>query len=255
MSLRLPYISKGLERSGIQTASQPASSLAATASPVPLPVPPLETGQRNLLVIGVDHLGGVSQTDPHVAPRLESVWLLLYFVDRPQITLLPLYPSPTQGSSSSVDEKHVEVSSLSASFSLRSDHTPSPSFLQLLESQEIWWNHYILLDRTALSQLIEFAGASQKWNGESVLGKVPAASEDGQAALAGQSRIAQDFCRLSAGLGPDFNPLPLLSLSPEHLITDLDLKKAVQLTQSLLYGSGGFTCNFPTLAASTLISH
>ena len=253
--LRLPHLTGWLKRSNLKTSSLPASQSAAAAPSTPLPVPSLETGQRNLLVIGVDNLDESSLAALQAAPRLESVWLVLYSIDRPQVILLPIYPSPAQGSSSSDDKERVNLPSLSAAFSLSADRTPSPSFLQSLESKDIWWNHYVLLDRLTLSRLAEFTGASETLGGQSTLVKPAQASEEPKGGLEGQARFARDLCRRSASLASTFDLAPLLSLFPNHLITDLDLNQAVQLAHSLLSGAGGFSCEFPTLAASAPFSN
>jgi len=93
----------------------------------------LPSGQRNILVIGVDDL----QADE---PALESLWLILYYPPAPGINLAPLFPARLQ------NDPETGLA-LDEAFALDENGTPVPAFFESIQRRDLWWNNYMLIDR------------------------------------------------------------------------------------------------------------
>jgi hypothetical protein len=196
------------------------------------PTPAAANGQRNILVIGVDDL---NSSQPH----LESVWLILYIVDRPQITLLPIYPG-------------LPAEKFSPLFKVGPDGAPDPVFLEALLEHGLWWSGYILLDEVALAEVIEAASRQSSKDRNSLSGvravaEVPPPWEDPQRSLSGQIHLAQYLCSQLDGSNPGLDIASLLELIPRHATTDLNLTRRAAELRHLLADPQGLSCEFPTL--------
>ena len=68
------------------------SNLFLTANPKSLNLPFIAqsqpTSQRNILLVGADSLDSKNA-------ELQSIWLLIYFTDKTEILLMPIFPDPT----------------------------------------------------------------------------------------------------------------------------------------------------------------
>lgn len=230
---------------GLHAGRTTAASLAASR-PVPIPVltqlPPTPqairipgNGQRNLLVIGVDDLQA-SQ------PRLDGVWLVLYIQGYPQITLLPVYPQP------SGQENISPALSLEKSFHLVRGSEIDPAFLDALKARQLWWNNYVLFDKTTADKLFQWTKrVGQVGSGAKSGADLPAAREDPDGALASQHKQIQDLCQ-AANLSTSEDLSRLIELASQHVITDLDVKEAVSEFRDLLSHPQRLACEFPTFA-------
>ncbi len=225
-----------------------------------LPVPTSEQTQqriqqKNILVIGVDHLDAPQ-------PRLEAVWLALYLPNMPQLYLMPLYPSVIPDG----DNLNIQVNDLYPGlFDLTPGGAPDPDFLELLDEQEIWWTNYIVLDSNALAGVVDYSGGVEsvdrrqknkleKLDGEQALASIPNTLEDPQGAIFSQVQLIQRLCQKSPQL--DFSLIridKLLSSLHEHIHTDLTAQQVVDDIDSMQAFGGGFVCEFPsiTLVQST----
>ena len=200
---------------------------------------PLAAGQRNILVIGVDDLNAPR-------PRLESVWLVLYINDLPQVTLLPVYPAPA-------GEGAETGRTLEDLFQLSAGKAPDPVFLDALQASGLWWSGYILVDEVAVVEVVDLVSkmSANNWSrtsGVRAVAKVPPAWEDRSASLAGQAGLVQAICRDAQGIASRKDISHLLDLIPRHASTDLNLTRTVSELRSLLSHPDGFSCEFPTLS-------
>jgi hypothetical protein len=200
--------------------------------------------QRNVLLIGVDSFQAEE-------PRLEGVWMILYLRDTPHFMLVPVYPSQMQ------DEDHSALVdyNLARLFSLEDGQTPNTMFLQALRDKQLLWNGYIVLDKSALVEILAMTSFENKITSQ---GQQPSAinladiEEAPMRALLEQAQLAQELCRNSgAMIVSDKNRFPgLLAQASAHIRTDLDLAElAGEVVAALRYG-GGISCEFPSLATA-----
>ncbi len=208
-----------------------------------------EPEQRNILLIGVDHLGSPS-------PTLESIWLVLYIQDMPQITWMPIYPEiTTRGRSVQIQTD----TSLKENFQIIPDSLLPQGFHQALRAKHIRWDNMIILDQSAVAGVIDTLGGLERLTSLPAEGDVvdglhsiailQPADEDSQAALLSQANLIQQLCRTSPQSHINLTRLhALLKTMSNHLITDLDPEQVIADMNSMLLYGGGFTCEFPSLA-------
>ena len=154
--------------------------------PAPTEVP--VTVQRNLLVIGVDHLSAAQ-------PQLESIWLVMYFPGKLDLTFVPLYPDPGE-------KPAAQSSPLAASFSLDKAGHPSRAFFRQLEDQ-VWWNNFLVIDQTATRALIDLVGGlpSGDLNGNEAqeMAAPPSSRQEASTTPAGQTEMLIPAMRATPG--------------------------------------------------------
>jgi hypothetical protein len=203
---------------------RPASGLAQPAN-----------GQRNLLVIGVDRLDNAQ-------PRLESVWLALYFPGRSPVAFLPLYPGPGG------------EEALPAAFELTPAGDPGERFLEQLRREQLWWSGIVLLDEAGLAAALDFLGGlpvgERPLGGALALASLARPWEDPAGALQGQTALLQASC--AAAAGRDFDPREIrqfLRDTSGHLRADFELSQAAEEWLDLAGEAPGLTCEFPLAPA------
>jgi hypothetical protein len=156
----------------------PEAVAMLSSPPVNMPA----TSQRNLLVIGVDDL-------TQAQPRLESIWLVIYFVDSARVTLLPVFPSAT-------DTAYNRM--LAESFSLDGNGQPGEGFWEVIEALAFWWNKSILIDQASSAEISHALQAEDSVDlftrGVSTPGGIVSWSQDPQAALLGQRALFEAMC-------------------------------------------------------------
>jgi hypothetical protein len=197
-------------------------------------------GQRNLLVIGVDRLD-------RDAPRLESLWLFLYFPGRSPATLLPLFP----GTERTVDAPETP---LAAAFSLDPSGNPSPAFFERLQREKIWWSGFVLLDETALVALLDGLGGVDL-DGKTIPGlraieMLSAARRDPSGPLPAQVRLLRSACSRAGNRISSWGELAdLAGTLGSHLRTDLEIAGLVREWLQAAGAEPAFECEFPLLPA------
>jgi len=242
------------ENRGAQAWERPqVTSFPQTAFPTVLPAvtpiskpdkPEMDRGnpfhQRNILVIGVDNLEAP-------APRLESVWLILYLTETPIFTLMPLYPSVLTETGQPPQEDRL----LAENFGLEANGLPVETFLATLKEWGIWWSAYILLDEAAMVQgmgLVAQMDAGLRLEGEQLFTDIPSPWEDFNAAYKGQTWLVQRLCA-SATLrqAKDIDLSPFFNLIPHHLRTDLNAPQIAAEWLDFMAHGGGIRCELPFL--------
>ncbi len=206
----------------------------------------IATRQRNLLVIGVNELGSSN-------PGLESIWLVIYMPGQPRFMLLPVYPSQSTSPSSPDNSSQL----LAQVFQLDDTKTPGSDFLNALEEKGLWWTGYIILDKVALLDVVEFLGGAGEYSsldGASTIASLPNAMADPQQALASQAKLFQELCSNVSRMSVDDHwRLPhLFSLIPDHAISSLDLVQVSAEWQDLLNHFSEVACEFPSLSQTNL---
>lgn len=233
------------------SAAQLNGSAAEVSPPAPSPLPATSTaapnGQQNFLIIGVNDLEAQS-------PRLESIWMLLYIPPTPQFTLVPLYPSPYAGG------KELQ-NYLEKTFALGSDLKPDPAFLVAVQSVNIWWNNYIILDEVAMANVINTASADNALNdpdfGSRTISTLPLAWEEPEAAVLAQAELLNGLCH---DFARNFSTKKIdiySKMLSHHVSSDLGATQLTVMLQHMTTNkSERFRCQFPTIndALKTLSS-
>jgi hypothetical protein len=197
--------------------------------------------QQNILVIGVDKL-----QSPR--PRLESIWLILYFTDSTHLTLMPIYPAiPVDEIGSTMDNTATEQN-----FEMGTDHKPSDKLFSTLKDKNIWWNGYLVLDNTAVAELVDFTANARGvlpsyQSGAYAIASLSLIWENPQKALHDQTKLLQELCVATAQLSNIPDVSSLYESITEHVVSDLDLHQLINEWQIRLTQSGRLTCEFPFL--------
>jgi hypothetical protein len=198
---------------------------------------PIETGQNNLLLIGIDQLSSP-------LPNLESVWLAIYFPGNHNVTLIPIYPGMKQNAPFADDN-------LANSFGLDVHGELSTIFVDELR-KSIWWDNYLILDEYAFAEVVNFLGSTSsgasKTNRANVLEHIPEVILDVPGALWGQARIVESICKqISVDSIQEGSEKELIRLT-EHFRTDLDINTIFEDWKFQRSNSNGsLVCEFPTL--------
>lgn len=209
------------------------------------PSRPVGNRQRNLLIVGVDDLGNPS-------PRLMSVWLVIYLNDSPHMMLLPIYPTTgtrLDGNSS--------FEPLDRKFRLTSQRSLDPEFVEELTERDFWWTSQITVDQHALTDLVDFvAGASgnSSLDGVNAITSIPPPWENPKSSLFGQADLIKMLCQNSTGLStvPRWQYLHLFAMTQDHFSTAFEANEAVEEWLNLLSLAGGVSCEFPSMALTSL---
>ncbi len=224
-------------------------SALSTATPSPSPIKPEASArrvshQRNILILGVDDLESP-------AARLESVWMILYLTDTATITLMPIYPSVSTGDGQAPQEDAY----LAANFHLTQEGAPERSFFDVLQGWGMWWSGYVLLDKSALTQIVAWLNPlnqDRRLESVQIILESPNPSEDFNAAYESQTWLVQRLCDSIRQLDQP-NALDvsgITALFPSHLRTDLDVSEMIEEWRGMLAQRGGLRCELPFLLAN-----
>lgn len=212
-------------------AQQDARLQRATSEPV---------SQRKILVILVDQLEVAE-------PQLVSIWFTTYVQARNLASLIPLYPASLSGGA-------ADDHQLAKAFRLSAAGEPERSFLELMRAKDLAWDNFILLDQTALAELLELSGRLQPGTGKvdavQILAQIPQSTREPQAALVAHAQLAQNLCLGSAELVQAVEAQELLERLSLHLRTDLPEKYLADEWQTLRLARSDISCEFPTLTES-----
>jgi hypothetical protein len=188
--------------------------------------------QQNILVIGVTNL--VTEQ-----PELRSVWMVLYLTDSTHLTLMPIYPSITQGNA---------ALALKELFHLDATGTPDQQFLKALQEQNLWWNNIVIIDEAALTTLINFVqSATRTPLSEDLALILSGTPQDNQTSLGQQTQLLRDLCDAAGDLEYLPDASNLYQLIPIHLTSDLMVEKFISDWQLHLALGSHLTCEFPFL--------
>lgn len=201
-------------------------------------LPVFAHGQSNLLVILVETLESEE-------PELIGIWLVERVESMPQIVFLPLYPN----------DRPEEMELYQRIFELDAGGRPSTSLLDYLRSKKVWWDHYLVADKSSLSDLVVLAGGVD-WDGRTSAGSELVASlPDGDAPhevrLSAQARIALVLCQNAPELIRNANPEIIWGLLTHRMRSDLDLASIKVAQQQISKPGGNPVCQFPTLQKTT----
>jgi hypothetical protein len=191
-------------------------------------------------LIGVDDLQAA-------APRLVSVWALLYRLDNPRAAAVPLYPV----SASSVSEALPAATDLSLHFSLTGKRQLSPAFLGALQDFKFDWTGYVIMDHIGSSRLVDWMQGIEiqdmPLDGGGAVATLVDPLGDPIAALASQKQLGESLCRRFSTIDPDSNWLALTTdLIPQHMTTNLEIEALRSDWKALVSLASPFSCELVT---------
>jgi hypothetical protein len=197
--------------------------------------------QMNTLIVFVDNL----ETDQS---NLDGLWLMMYFSDSTHLTFMPIYPSfPTTGETSDNNNQLMKNN-----FLLNPDHTLSGSFSQFLYQNNYRWDTYIILDKHALVDVVDFWISTAGSNADnavssSIVSSYPPVETDAELSLLGQTKILQTICQSMAVQPVLPDTTGLLTKTADHLVTNLQVDQFINQWQIKLNQGNRSSCEFPYL--------
>jgi len=198
---------------------------------------PVRTGQKNLLIIGVDDF-----ISPEI--HLRSVWLGIYFPGELDLTFIPLYPATRNGIPFYDPE-------LEKSFALDDSGKLSPTFIEKL-GDVVWWDNYLVIDEFLLVNGIVLLGgismSEKHLDGRSVIDSIPEVDVDAHSALQSQVELIGAICAgIRRGAALERIESQLIRLI-DHYRSDLDLSDFLKEWRFFRPNqSKSLSCEFPTL--------
>ena len=190
-------------------------------------------------MIGVDRLDVLQ-------PRLEGLWLVVYFPDRSKATFLPLFPAGTAGGA-------ANFAGIEDEFKLDETGAPDPGFLRKLQNRQIWWTGYILFDEKTITQSVDDLGGLPVskgrlpgvQDGAQAVQSLTHPWQDPDAALQGQTGLVRSVCSIAANSSffPDLSRS--YQLVSSHIRSDFEV---LQYLQDWIHAMGGLEnleCEFP----------
>jgi hypothetical protein len=206
----------------------------------------MNNGQRSILLISAKSIN-----EPN--PQLQGIWLVTYFSTGTTIQLLPIFPDGNKPSSDFVEQliHSFNLDKLNGVRALNQD------FINLLKNDNYWWSGYIVVDEVAMTRIINLIGGIDKngkiLKGDQVVEEFPNLLDNPQDSYSSQIVILQSACHKFLEISPNLDMPQLLSLLPNHILTDLDSNQLQSEMQSMFAGGRIQTCRFPMLEISQVI--
>jgi hypothetical protein len=181
--------------------------------------------QSNTLVILVDQIASGEGSKP---VRIRSIWLAAYLTSTAKLSLAPVYPG------GSLDEAVKDTS-----FHLGHNGTLGPEFFQLLQSIDVRWDHYVVMETATFQELMRLI-----IGGEESLSVNAVRPEQ---VVAHQAAQVYEICHHVGDFLQSRQTYKLIRLFDRHIYSDLTPEMVLELWQQKLTGSSRFSCEFPTL--------
>lgn len=183
-----------------------------------------QSAQKNIVVIHVDDLDAKN-------PELVSVWSLFSLVnEQTYLTMTPLYPGTVPDPA---------LSRLASTFDLNGRKKPAKDFLEALQAFQVTWDGYILVDHQGMMALNEWLGGNP-----SSIRLVDQGNNDAAMILQEESLLLTGICHglNQTGFAPD-ESAQWGAVYPDHLKTDLSMRKIIPQWQQLNEGQAPLVCN------------
>lgn len=173
--------------------------------------------------------------------RLEGLWLIVRSQQDNEVSFFPLLPSAQ--SAQTPDE-------LDAGFRWSPRSQADPAFINALDSKNLLWNQYLILDRASLSGLLHLTGGAPL-NGVAVmpdqlLAGLTTVTPAGEARIR-QAQVLDGLCRDWERSFAAADPNLMAGLWLNTAVTDMSQTYFQQTWQEII-GNGGLNCQFPTLS-------
>jgi len=220
--------------------SSPSSLMISRSSN---PIQSLNSGQRNILLIGVNTI------EPSEA-QLESLWLVTNLPSDSTLHMFPIFPSGNE----TISDFEVQ---LYRSFKLDKKNgrlTLGQDFIKTLEENNYWWSGYFVSDHVAMTEILNIIGEAGENRtatfGDQFILESPEGNNNPQKTFSIQLALMQSACQILSGLSQNPDLRQVFSLSPTHLLTDLDFNQFLIEWDTLLSNQQSPNCKFPTLEIS-----
>lgn len=186
--------------------------------------------QRNLLLIGSDDFS-------YPTPKLEAIWLLIYYRDTPQVDIFPIFPFPD---TSNPSRNQV----IADSFSITTDGHLSQDFQNQLLQLDLVNHHYLVLDQYALIAITNLLGIPDPHQN----GLLVSWETDSQRAIDNQSWLLKEACNnFQSGIYQIDNIKEYINHLIPHVITDLSQEQILADYQILRIHGEYLQCSFPSM--------
>jgi len=178
------------------------------------------------------------------SPHLVGMWLLFYYPEYPQLTLLMLYPPMS-------DNNRGKIWALGQQFALTSNGKLSPIFLTLLQNFGFKSNGYIVIDNYGLTQWVDWLGGITMGddhgvqNGSTILSTLPNGDNNEQNTGKWMKQVSMGVCSKLIAIPVDSNWATLMnSVAPDHFHSDLSLELLMGDWKKLKSHDQAITCEF-----------
>ena len=195
----------------------------------------LTDSHHNTLLILVDRLG-------EGKPSLSGIWLSVALPSSLHIDLLPLYPG-------SFIVGAAEGDPLVNSFALDSKGSLAASFLQALQTKNIRWDDYLVVDRYALLNLADASLPPDQVQGNSILagGGSSLINLSREATIRAQAITLREICSNLTQLLRFGDPQRIFSGMEGHYISAAPKEQMISVWEAVRRVGKGLTCEYPTL--------
>lgn len=219
-----------LSSSNSRTRYAPENIVSPTPTPDPATTVPTfkESNQRNILAIGVNRADGAE-------PSLESIWLIVYFHDSPEVNLIALFPSIAEDSAAYNEQ-------IAGSFSLTAEGAPGEAFWQEIETRAILYHNYIVFDMDALQEITQLMQIDEDYTVNP-----PKWRETPLATMRRQAELLDKLCYSFKHGNLIENIYPFLEALEAHFNTNI-IQWQIEADWALLTGNRAeMECLFPNL--------
>ena len=200
-------------------------------------------GQHNLLLVLVDSLD---------RPNLEGVWLVVNGSLNNGSKFLPVeFAAPTNPDESAEDGSSIIL--------FESDGTPTAKFVDDLIERGLWWDYYLVIDKSGM-------GALTGWSERSSSQGIPSPSNgiEGDSnnknlvdpkGVYQQAASLRSLCERSELINQTLDPGTILSLLEGHFRTDYDLSRLTEDWYSFRHRGFAWYCEFPTIKEISFLNY
>ncbi len=200
-------------------------------------------GQHNLLLVLVDSLD---------QPNLEGVWLVVNGNMNNGSKFLPVeFAAPTNMGESAEDGSSIIL--------FETDGTPTAKFVNDLIERGLWWDYYLVIDKSGMGALTGWSGRSSTQGFSSTSNGIEGDSNnDNQVDPKGvyqQAASLRSLCERSELINQTLDPGTILSLLEGHFQTDYDLSRLTEDWYSFRHRGFAWYCEFPTIKEISFLEY
>lgn len=200
-------------------------------------------GQHNLLLVLVDNLD---------RPNLEGVWLVVNGSLNNGSKFLPVeFADPTNVDGSAENG--------SSQILFESDGTPTAKFVNDLIERGLWWDFYLVIDKSGMGALTGWSGRTSTQGFSSASNGIEGGSiNDNQVDPKGvyqQAASLRSLCERSELINQTLDPGTILSLLEGHFRTDYDLSRLTEDWYSFRHRGFAWYCEFPTIKEISFLDY
>ncbi len=131
-------------------------------------------------------------------------------------------------------------------FSLDAQGGLSAAFQQAIRERGVWWDGYLVLDRTSLVEVIELTGGvdlEEGWlSGVQMTSLLETATPNPRAQIGLQAMVIQQFCQSGKYMFQNIDPKILASLILDSAVSDFSIEDFSTGWVTLQDSQGGLTC-------------